>query len=401
MAMNLQFLIFRKGRTGDIKGYECSFVGGGSNEMPLAVHCLLHHGGEKFDVLTIAEPAKSEEVSTRLIKMGHALQKRSEEFSESMAFADVEDDTKVARAVISAGSYDASTVTVLDTDDEDGEEDEDCDDEDGEDDEDCDSDDGVLTSASAFAGRLLLALGSSDGCCSTINSTPVNASSLGALNTTTTKPRELDMSNRDKVSPACRGEEGRDSPIRDDDDIVGLLAQDDAALRHQDSRDGTFGKKQKKVSTNDFAFFVCHAVLYQVTYITDITGSVKEIVEMESECSDYGDEEDDEDVDSYKADDAIETKLRRDYGVNELEADGCPIQTFHIGGVTRNFEVLPRSPHHKKGQRVRCICQHVEKVSPHVDIRINMHTYNNIYACEFVVVRENPSLRGIFNIPIS
>jgi hypothetical protein len=109
------------------------------------------------------------------------------------------------------------------------------------------------------------------------------------------------------------------------------------------------------------------AVLYQVTYIIDAAGSVQETVERDSDCSDdeNGEENEDEDVESVKADAALEIKLRRDYGITELEADGCPIQTFHIGGVTRNFVVLPRSPHNKKGQRVRCTCQHVEKVSPH------------------------------------
>jgi hypothetical protein len=256
MAMNLQFLIFRKCRSGDVKGFECSFVGGGSNRLPLAVHCLLHHGGEKFDVLTIAELAKSEEVAIRLIKMGHALYKRSEEFSASMEFADVEDDTKEARTVSSAVSCEASAVTVQDTDDEDGD-----DNDDGEDGEDCDNPDGVHRSASTLAARLLLSFGGNDRS-STIGSTPVNASSLGAINTTTTKPRMLEMGSIGKSgmeSRASGGAAGRDSLSADDNDID-LLAQDDAALRDQDKRDATVDKeknstlKQKKVSTNDFSF---------------------------------------------------------------------------------------------------------------------------------------------------
>jgi hypothetical protein len=102
----------------------------------------------------------------------------------------------------------------------------------------------------------------------------------------------------------------------------------------------------------------------------DAAGIVRETVERDSDCSDFEQEEPDDngvaldaDIGSTKVDAAIETKLRRDYGVTELEADGCPIQTFHIGGITRNFVVLPRSPHQRKGQRVRCICQHVERVS--------------------------------------
>lgn len=102
---------------------------------------------------------------------------------------------------------------------------------------------------------------------------------------------------------------------------------------------------------------------------------MQETVERDSDCSTNAENDADDssedgeyvdldaEVENVKAVAAAETRLRRDYGVIELEADGCPIQTFHIGGVTRNFGVLPRSPHHKKGQRVRCTCEHTERVS--------------------------------------
>jgi hypothetical protein len=250
MAMNLQFLVFRKFKSGAIKSYECCFVGGGSNVMPLAVHCLLHHGGERFDVLTIAESAKSEEVSIKLIKMGHDLQKQSEEYSALIEFADVDDDTEVLCAASSAAGCGTSAVTVEDTDDDDDNED---DDEDG-------NADGVLPSASEFAARLLMSLGSSDhtndDSCMT-GSTPHNASSLGVAILTTTKPRVLNMGNFDEESPAAGG----DAPFRDND-----LPQNDDALREQDTIIGenkTSTVQHKKVATHNFLFLVsCNDFLF-------------------------------------------------------------------------------------------------------------------------------------------
>lgn len=229
--------------------------------MPLAVHCLLHHDGEKFDMLTIAEPAKSEEVCTGLIKMGHDLHKKSEEYSVSIGFADVDDDTKKqahpdvtsSATCTTAARCGTAVVTVEDSDN-------DIDDEEDVDQEEGIEEDGVLPSPSEFAARLLLSLGgsghSSDAKCSSIECTPVNASSSGTPGISTMTPRVLSLDNlrvKESSTPASGRAAGQELP-GDDDDIVGMLAQNDDLLRSPDTWDPAICKekkstvKQKKVT---------------------------------------------------------------------------------------------------------------------------------------------------------
>jgi hypothetical protein len=54
--------------------------------------------------------------------------------------------------------------------------------------------------------------------------------------------------------------------------------------------------------------------------------------------------------------------LRKAYMIKELEVEGYSVQSLEIGGNTRDFEVLPRNPLHRMGQRVHCLCSHVKKV---------------------------------------
>lgn len=215
MAMNIQLLVFRNCKHDGVKSYECASAGGGLNNEPLAVHCLLHHGLERFDALEVADPSKHEEVCRGLIKMGHAHFKKALEYSESLQFADVDDDQKMTSG--------ACVFTVVDTDEDAEEEEEDDDDEESE-----------LPDPSQFAARMLLMLGASTsgsgGTSSTI-ATPVRVASAASApaHLTTVKPRTLTMQN-DAVGIT------QGSGVPGDDDTA-PLAQNAASSRESDERD--------------------------------------------------------------------------------------------------------------------------------------------------------------------
>jgi hypothetical protein len=341
MAMNIQLLVFRKCKHDGMKSYECASVGGGLNDKPLAVHCLLHHGLERFDALAITDLTKSEEVSRRLIIMGHAYFKRALEYSESLQFADVDDDAKLSAFTSSS----TPAVTVEDSDDDNNDEDE-------------DEDESKLLDPSELASQMLLLLGASSSGSddSKALATPVNvASAEGATaHITATKPRTLAME-----SAVVEIRQPSDVPFNRDD-VDSLLAQDDSELRVADKRDRTESTLHVAQSS------VRPIETKKVTFIVDSEGTVHETLcgdDSYSNSDDQGENEGDAHAESSKRDATAESNLRRDYGVAELEVDGCPIQTFQIGGHTRNFEVLPRNPLHRKGQRVRCTDEHVNKVS--------------------------------------
>jgi hypothetical protein len=345
MAMNIQLLVFRKCKHDGMKSYECAYVGGGLNDKPLAVHCLLHHGSERFDALAITDLTKSEEVSRRLIIMGHTYFKRALEYSESLQFADVDDDAKLA-AFTSSGT---PAVTIEDSEDDNNDEDED---------EDEDEDVSKLPDPSKLAAQMLLLLGASSSGSddSKALATPVNvASAEGATaHITATKPRTLAME-----SAVVEIRQPSDVPFNRDD-VDSLLAQDDSELRVADKRDRTESTLHVAQSS------VRPIETKKVTFIVDSEGTVHETLcgdASYSNSDDHGENVGDANAESSKRDATAESNLRRDYGVTELEVDGSPIQTFQIGGHTRNFEVLPRNPLHRKGQRVRCTDEHVNKVS--------------------------------------
>jgi hypothetical protein len=99
-----------------------------------------------------------------------------------------------------------------------------------------------------------------------------------------------------------------------------------------------------------------------MTAIVDSRGCDHESVQF---VKDYrGDESDVEEIYSSTrmAENETRINLRKAYMIKELEVEGYSVQSLEIGGNTRDFEVLPRNPLHRMGQRVHCLCSHVKKV---------------------------------------
>lgn len=104
-------------------------------------------------------------------------------------------------------------------------------------------------------------------------------------------------------------------------------------------------------------------ICVSTTETLDCRGCVPESVQA---VSDNGGNDDDVIEEIYSStritDDEDRIVLRKTYMIKELEVEGYTVQSLEIGGHTRDFEVQPRNPLHRMGQRVHCLCLHVKKV---------------------------------------
>lgn len=369
MAMNVHILVFKEEEIPE-RGYVACFPGGGQINDPLAVHCLLYHGvfGDKFDALCVADASKAEEMNAKLLSMCCSLFNRSVERSETLGFADIDDEGICAKSttvevedddnVDKLAAQKAKRLTVPDDSSESDESDDD------------DDEDAVDMNPSKYEVKMQFyearvkreaeemrqieaeemrkaqeqagGTPSSGRAADASNQTTPSISSgflSGPTNATTVKPLRLDGVVED-----------------DKDESQQLLETQLSQCSHED----LLSDLQDRVQYEDLGQLQDGAILVMdsagCAHVSHDDADRDLMVSGDNSNEEHG-------VNVTGSSSSVNEELLREAcNIIELEVGGCEVQTFTIGGNERHFEVLPRRPHKRKGQRVRCVCENTKKV---------------------------------------